>query len=210
MSPAVWILDDEAEVRDALGALLVGDDGRVRRFGATASLLDALEGQEGPDLLLIDLDLEGVLDPRLMALVSRLSERLPVVAVTGHAADEWLFPAIEAGCVGYLLKSDAFDRLASVCREAIEGGSPMTREVSRRVLRRLKRQPAAETTMAPSDRETEVLKLLADGYTYEQVALHLDISLASVRTYVKRVYAKLGVSTKSEATQRAMRLGYLR
>ena len=86
----------------------------------------------------------------------------------------------------------------------------MTREVSRRVLRRLKRQPAAETTMAPSDRETEVLKLLADGYTYEQVALHLDISLASVRTYVKRVYAKLGVSTKSEATQRAMRLGYLR
>lgn len=210
MPQTVWILDDEQDVREALATILERAGWRSTTFEDAAALLAALGAGNDPDLVLVDLELDGALDATLMACIPDVSERLPVVAVTGHAEDAWLFPAIEAGCVGYVLKADAFDRLAAVCREAIEGGSPMTREVSRRVLRRLKRPTVETRAPAPSDRETAVLKLLADGYTYEQVALHLEISLASVRTYVKRLYAKLGVSTKSEATQRAMRLGYLR
>lgn len=210
MAAEVWLLDDEPDVLAALASLVERAGHRVRTFSDATPLLRELERGVRPALVLLDLQLGDGPDPRLMSSLPWLSEHTPFVAVTGHASDEWLFPAIEAGCCGYLLKADAFERLGSVIAETLAGGSPMTREVSRRVLRRLRRAPPMPGNKPPSDREARVLQLLADGYTYEQIALHLDISIGSVRTYVKRVYGKLGVNTKSEATQRAMRLGYVR
>lgn len=207
MITTVAVLDDEPEVRAAIMTLLTREG-----FGALALPgLDALAEHAAhrtlPRLLLADLDLG---DAPVFDALRGLATTAPdtsVVALTGHAGDAWLFPAIEAGCVGYVLKSDAFTRLGDVVREVLAGGSPMSREISRRVLARLRPSQPPETDLSP--RELDVLRALADGFTYEQIALRLEISLASIRTYVTRAYTKLGVSTKSEATQRAMRLGLL-
>lgn len=214
----IGVLDDEADVREALASILAREGFEVRTFADVAELLTAAARDEAPDVLLADLDLGG---ERFADAMGRLAAQAPsmlVVAVTGHAEDAWLFPAIEAGCVGYVLKSDAFVQVADVVREVLRGGSPMTREISRRVLRRMRepdaRPVAASATAAsadarPSERELAVLRDLAEGYTYEQVALRLGVSISTVRTYVSRLYGKLGVSTKSEATRRAMRLGLI-
>jgi DNA-binding NarL/FixJ family response regulator len=208
MTIDVAVLDDEPDVRSALASLL-------RREGfapvelADTHALSALAARGAlPPVLLIDLDLGDVSAfDAIRALPA--AERAPlIVAVTGHASDAWLFPAIEAGCVGYVLKSDAFTRLGDVVREVLAGGSPMSAEISRRVLARLRPERSDEPALSP--RELEVLRALADGYAYEQIALRLEVSLASIRTYVMRAYTKLGVNTKSEATSRAMRLGLLR
>lgn len=202
----IGILEDDAEQREALVTLLGNDGFAVTAFATADEVVAAAASPEFPRVLLADLQLGDSRAFEAIQRVSKLSPATSVVALTGHAGDDWLFPAIEAGCVGYLLKSDAFKRLTAVVREVLDGGSPMTAEISRRVLRRLRPQETADVL---SDRELEVLRWLADGYTYEQVAMHCGISLDSVRTYVRRTYAKLGVNTKSEATQRAMRLGLL-
>lgn len=202
----IAVLEDDAEQREALATLLGGDGFVVRAFATTDAMLAAAAEPPFARVLLADLQLGDASAFDALQRVSKLSPTTSVVALTGHAGDDWLFPAIEAGCVGYVLKSDAFKRLTAVVREVLDGGSPMTAEISRRVLRRLRPQ---ESTDLLSDRELEVLRWLADGYTYEQVAMHCGLSIDSVRTYVRRTYAKLGVNTKSEATQRAMRLGLL-
>lgn len=200
----VGILEDDPEVREAIARLVTKADHEPATYVTTAELLDAVERGDAPSLLLLDLDF-GVertieLAPKLLDLRPGLS----LVALTGHAGDDWVFPALEAGFVGYVLKSDAFDRLGGVIDEVARGGSPLSGEVARRVVARLSRRPEPSFAV-PSPRELDVLRWLAEGYTYEQVGLHLGISLGSVRTYVSRLYAKLGVSTKSEATALAMR-----
>jgi DNA-binding NarL/FixJ family response regulator len=209
MSPSlsVAVLDDELEVRDALATVLLREGFHAVLLDDTRDLLARAKAGSLPAVLLADLDLGGESVAKVLPRVLAAAPSLAVVAVTGHASDDWLFPAIEAGCVGYVLKSDAFVRLGDVVREVLGGGSPMTREISRRVLSRMR--PDAASGPRPSEREIEVLELLADGYSYEQVALHLGVSIGTVRTHVKRLYGKLGVSTKSEATLRAMRLGLI-
>lgn len=203
----IAILEDEPELRGALTSLLARDGFAVTAYATADELVEAACTGKLAQVLLADLQLGDVSAFDTLRIVAKHAPGTDIVALTGHAGDDWLFPAIEAGCIGYVLKSDAFKRLAHVVREVLAGGSPMTAEISRRVLRRL--QPAPEVEIL-SERELEVLRFLADGYTYEQVAIHCGISLDSVRTYVRRTYAKLGVNTKSEATQRAMRLGLLR
>jgi DNA-binding NarL/FixJ family response regulator len=200
----VGILEDDPEVREAIARLVAKAGHEPTSYLATAALYEAVVRGEAPSVLLLDLDFgqENTIDlaPRLLAEKPDLS----LVALTGHAGDDWVFPALEAGFVGYVLKADAFDRLGGVLEEVARGGSPLSGEVARRIVGRMSRRPPqAEGPLSP--RELEVLRRLAEGYTYEQVGLHLGISLGSVRTYVSRLYAKLGVSTKSEATALAMR-----
>ncbi|MBL8612076.1 MAG: response regulator transcription factor [Myxococcales bacterium] len=200
----IGILEDDAEVREAIARLVSKAGHEPVTYLTTAALRDAVAAGEAPGLLLLDLDFgaERTIDlaPKLLALRPELS----LVALTGHAGDDWVFPALEAGFVGYVLKSDAFDRLGGVIDEVARGGSPLSGEVARRVVGRLARRPE-EPSPVLSPRELDVLRHLSEGYSYEQVALHLGISLGSVRTYVSRLYTKLGVSTKSEATALAMR-----
>lgn len=203
------MIEDEPEVRRALATALRANDYDVLELDDVGALLAAAEAGALPPILLADLDLDGTRVVDALPAVFAHAPELSVVAVTGHASDDWLFPAIEAGCVGYVLKTEVFTRLGEVAREVERGGSPMTREISRRLLARLRAPSTRAQPGLLSEREREVLGLLAEGYTYEQVALRLELSIDSVRTYVRRTYGKLGVSTKSEATRRAMRLGLI-
>lgn len=203
----VALIEDEDEVRAACASALRASGIGVDPYPTCHAAIVAAEGGRLAPLVLIDLELPGESSLDGMRALRAHVPDLVLIAFTGHAGDEWLFSALVAGCVGYVLKHDASLSIVEAVRRAAAGDAPMTPGIARRVLGRF--HAPAETAPSLSEREQHVLAELAEGYSYEQAALRLGISLSTVRTHVQRTYAKLGVRTKSEATLRALRLGLL-
>lgn len=202
---AVAVVDDDAAVRDACVDALIAAGFRATGFASAHQMLAAAKRGALPGLVLLDLELPGESSFDALAAVRAVAPATSFVAFTGHAEDQWLFSALSAGCIGYVLKTDTVP-IAEAVRQAAAGGAPMTPAIARRVVERLHR-PAHEQAPALSPRELAVLTELAHGYRYEQIAQRLGVSLSTVRTHLQHVYVKLGVSTKSEAAARALRLG---
>lgn len=167
------------------------------------------------DLALVDLGLpDGSGVDVVAALHHTQPDALPVV-VTIYDDDEHLFPALQAGAFGYLLKEQHKDMLVAQLLRMTQGEPPLSPPIARRVLayfasaqqRRLMllRQVEAEVTL--SERETDALQLVAKGYTLPEIALQFGLSRHTVAGYIKQVYRKLKVSSRAEATLEAARRG---
>ncbi|MFO0595208.1 MAG: DNA-binding response regulator [Myxococcaceae bacterium] len=197
------LVEDDATTRAATTALLQRLGHEVTPLSkATQAVSHARQGTLG-ELVLFDLELEGTPGFDALTAMRAAAPDAKVVALTAHAGPSWVFAALEAGCVGYVLKYELTERLPSAITDALGGGSPLSSRVARLLLEHHYPASAAGTL---SKRELNVLRGLADGFTYEQVALRLGVSLSTVRTYVERLYAKLDVHSKSEATAKALRL----
>ena len=142
--------------------------------------------------------------------MSRRGDTLIVVA-TVFDDDAHLFPALRAGAQGYVLKDQAPEVLADMLKGIAAGQPPLSPSVARRLLRHFG-PPAAptDTTNPLSPRETEVLGLIAKGYTVQQVADALELTRNTTAGYLKEIYRKLSVSSRAEATLEATRLGLVR
>jgi DNA-binding NarL/FixJ family response regulator len=212
----IAIVEDDARYRVGLTALLGADPSFAVEdaFPAAGPLVERAEasGSNPPwDLVIMDLglpDLSGV------EAIRRLKERhaaLPVVAFTVFEEPATILEAICAGADGYLLKRTPADELVRQLRAVVAGGSPLTPGVARTVLEVVRRHESApdagptDQKLSISGREREVLKLLAEGLVHKQVADRLEISLDTVRTYVRRIYQKLQVKTVAQAVSRAIR-----
>lgn len=211
-SVRVGIVEDQAPLRNALAALIDGTPG-FRLTGTYGSAESAMAGVEAsaPDVLLLDIGLPGQSG---LAALPALKTRAPgcaVVMLTVHVDEDRIFDALAAGAVGYLVKDTPPARLLAAVQEAAHGGAPMTPEIARKVVTAFRKvaAPPAEPQRL-SERETQVLQHLADGYSYQNIAARLEVSVETVRTYIRRVYEKLHVHTRSEAVARAMRSGIVR
>ena len=207
--PAVAVVEDEDDVRAACVASLRAAGLTASGYTTARAALDAAKAGQLEPVVLFDLSLKGESSFDAMRAIRGAAPGTLLVAFTGRVGDEWLFPALSAGCVGYVLKTDGSRPLAEAVLQAAAGESPMSPGIARRVLERMHR-PLNEEAPSLSPREVQVLQELTEGYRYEQVAARLGLSLSTVRTHVQSAYAKLGVSTKSEAAARAMRLGLVR
>jgi DNA-binding NarL/FixJ family response regulator len=130
--------------------------------------------------------------------------------LTAMADDDKVFEALCNGATGYLLKRTPPARLLEAVREAREGGSPMSPEIARKVVDRLRRGTAPvvlEDALTPQ--EVQLLRLLAEGYTYQTAGEQLGITINTVRNYIRNIYEKMQVHTKSEAVSKGMRAGLL-
>ena len=117
-----------------------------------------------------------------------------------------IFQSLKAGATGYLLKKEAPKKLLPAIRELLEGGSPMSAPIARQVVASFQEStPAQPQTQALSPREEEVLALLSQGLLYKEIALRLGLSHGSIRTYVRRIYEKLHVRSRTEATLKSLR-----
>lgn len=201
----VLIADDHPIVRDGLRGMFTGDP----RFDVVAeaangreavSLAQALE----PDVVLMDLrmpQMDGV------AAITRLSELgLPthVLVLTTYDTDSEVLPAIEAGAVGYLLKDAASDDLMRAVEAAARGEAALSPAVAMRLMGRL-RDPGSPL----SARELEVLRLVASGMTNREIAAHLFISEATVKTHILHIYTKLDVNDRAAAVAVGYQRGLL-
>jgi len=205
----VLVADDHAVVRKGIRALLVTEPD-IEVVG------EARDGQEAvaeaerlrPDVILMDL-LMPVMDG--VEAIRQLKDRqleARVLVLTSFAGDGKVFPAIKAGAEGYLLKHCSPAELVQAIRQVYHGESSLHPTIARKVLRRLS-DPAEPGSGAESltEREVEVLQLVAQGQSNREISKHLTISEATVRAHVSNILAKLQVCSRTQAALYALREG---
>lgn len=206
----VVLVEDDARFRAAFAAAIEGSsDLGLQALAATLRDGLALLAGPAPDVLLVDLGLpdgSGV-DLIKAARVAWPSCDVMVSSVFGDESHVLL--SIQAGAVGYLLKDSEPQRIVEQIRSLRAGGSPISPLIARQVLARLRPAVAsAETSL--SARETEVLNYITKGFSYDDIVRLLQVSRPTVLTYVRRIYAKLQVNSKTEAVYEARKLGLTR
>lgn len=210
-SIAVGLVEDDRSFRDSVRMLLEGTPG-YSCAGAWSSLEAAIHGHAAatPRVVLLDIQLPGRSgDEGVGALLERFPGAL-VLMLTASADDDKIFASLCRGACGYLLKSTPPASLLESISEAVEGGSPMSPVIARKVVtlfRRTSPEAPPETPLTP--RETELLGLLAEGRSYQTAAEALGVSINTVRNHVRSVYEKLQVHTRSEAVSKGLRAGLI-
>ena len=150
-------------------------------------------------MILSDINLPGL---NGIECVRRLKPRLPqtqFVMLTVYEDTDKIFDALASGASGYLLKQTTREELLAAVRDVMAGGSPMTSNIARKVVQSFQRQPAAEPDTALSPRENEILDLLARGYLYKEIATKLGIAEPTVNSFIRRIYEKLHVHSRTQA-----------
>jgi DNA-binding NarL/FixJ family response regulator len=207
MTIRVAIVDDETELRQSIADYL-NHAGGFRCVQAYASAEEALRGLpvERPDVVLMDIKMAGMSG---IECVERLKAALPelqVLMLTVYDDSEQIFRALTAGASGYLLKRMPPAKLLEAITDVLGGGSPMSSGIARKVVQYFQRRQGQAPVREPlSPRETEVVEALAHGDAYKQIAERLNISIPTVRTYIRRVYEKLHVHSRTEAVAKYLR-----
>lgn len=169
------------------------------------------------DLALVDLGLPDGSGHDVLAALRELQPQSISVVVTIHEDDEHLFPALQAGAFGYLLKEQPQDLLVAQLHRIAQGEPPLSPSIARRVIsyftqaqtRRSLQVQALEDQIALSERENDVLLRVSKGFTLPEIAKQLSISRHTVADHVKQIYRKLGVSSRAEAALEAVRRGMI-
>ena len=203
----VSVVDDETDLRKHIADYLDAT-GNIRCISAYASAKEALEHlpQDRPDVILMDINL-GEMDG--IECVRRLTALMPeaqVLMLTVFEDTEQIFQALAAGASGYLLKRLSPKKLVEAIEEVCAGGSPMSAPIARKVVQSFKKVPAsgdAATELSP--RERSVLDGLSAGLAYKQIADQLGVSIHTVRNYIRRIYEKLHVCSRTEAVAKFLR-----
>lgn len=203
----VLIVEDDRTVRDGLSMIINATTGYLC-IGTFCSVEKALTLSDKilPDVMLLDINLPGMSGTEGVKLFRQKYPQLQVLMLTVYAEQDKIFESICNGACGYLLKKTPPAKLLEAIREAHDGGSPMSPEVARKVVTLFQQFRAPEKLdQSLTPKETALLKLLAEGYSYQGSALHLNISIHTVRNYIRSIYDKLHVHSKSEAVSKALR-----
>jgi DNA-binding NarL/FixJ family response regulator len=200
------IVDDHPVVRDGLRGMFA-DDPEFEVVGEAHDGAEAvsLAGSVAPDVILMDLRMPGVDGASAIRTLSQRGSPARVLVLTTYDSDADVVPAIEAGATGFLLKDASRDELVRAVRAAHRGESVLAPSVATRLVTQL-RAPAQD---ALSERELEVLALIAQGETNRGAAARLFISEATVKTHLLHIYAKLGVGDRAAAVAAGYERGLL-
>lgn len=204
----VLVADDHAVVRRGIRQILAEtSDILVAGEAGTAAEVRELLAAQTWNAVVLDVNLPGTSGLELLAELRRDKPGLPVLILTGYPADQYAVRAIKAGAAGFLNKESAPDKLVEAVRKIASGGRYVTPELAEA----LASMVAGETRGAPherlTDREFEVMKLLASGKTVSDVARALSLSVKTVSTHRTRLLAKMELKTNAELTSYAVRAG---
>ena len=203
----VAIVDDEPDLRENIAGFVDGTEGfRCTRVFASAEEALAQIPKNAPDVVLMDINMGGM---NGIDCVRQLKPKLPatqIVMLTVFEDTEKIFSALAAGASGYLLKRMPPAKLLEAIREVHEGGSPMSAPIARKVVQSLQTtRPGSDLNVDLSPREREVLDGLAEGHAYKQISDSLGVSIHTVRNYIRRIYEKLHVQSRTEAVAKYLR-----
>ena len=206
----VWLVEDNATYRRGLSrALSAGKGIRCgRQFECAEALFTALRSGTLPDVVLLDVQLPGLDGLTALGEIRRDHPELRTIVLTAFDDDGKIFRAVCAGASGYLLKSADRTAIANAVHEVMEGGAPMTPSVARKVLDLFAPKgpfPVEKTQYPITEREREILRLMADGLIKKEIADLLAISVHTVNTHIRSIYDKLHVNTNTGAVAKALR-----
>ncbi len=203
VSIGVAIVEDDIPAREILAGWIRDAEGfKVVGEYTDAETAVAELPQIKPSVVLFDINLPGI---NGIECVRRLKPRLPetqFLMVTVYGDANHIFEALAVGASGYLLKQTRRAELIEALRDVHAGGSPMSSQIARKVVQSFRRNeshPSGGEQVELSQREGEVLELLARGYLYKEIAEQLKISVQTVNTYIRRIYEKLHVRSRAQA-----------
>jgi DNA-binding NarL/FixJ family response regulator len=212
----ILLLEDLPEIRAWLKTLVmqVFPDGQISE---AARVHDAIELTSAIkfDLALVDLGLPDGSGVRVVEKLRDTQSDCQSVVVTIHDDDEHLFPALQAGAFGYILKEQARELIIEQLQRMAQGEPPLSPSIARRVIayfaaQTKPKQPDLLPHVSLTERESEVLLRVAKGYTLPEIGVQLGLSRHTIADYVKQIYRKLNVSSRAEAALEAQRLGLFR
>lgn len=205
----LWIVEDHAAFRRTLVRVLNAEPGLqcTRDFDSCEKLLAALATPDVPDLILLDVGLPGMSGLEGIRLIKERSPKTLVVILTVFEDDDKVFQSICAGAAGYLLKTSSGADITQAVRDALAGGSPMNPRIARRVLDMFSRLAPKQRDYGLSDREKEILQLMTTGLIKKEIAERVTLSVHTVDTYLRRIYEKLAVNTRTGAVAKALKEG---
>lgn len=202
------IAEDHQIVREGLRMFLETQPD-MQVVAEAANGREALEAvrQHRPDVLLLDLIMPEVDGLAVLRQVAQEVPETRVLVLTSAGDDRMVLPAVRAGAAGYVLKTISAAELAEAVRKVVQGEPVLHPEITRMLMREVRRGPGAVAGEAFTQRELEVLSLLAHHLTNKEIAAELGISETTVKTHVRNILHKLGVSTRAEAARYAREQG---
>jgi len=205
----VLVVDDHAVVREGLRTLIDTEPGMT-------VIGEAQDGREAmrqakllqPDVVLLDLVMPNMSGLEAIPEIRKLTPQAKILVLTSFAGDDVVFPAIKAGALGYLLKNSSPQRLLYAIREVYRGEPSMSPAIAKMLMMEMQRPSKLPPTEDPlTEREVEVLLLLAKGLTNQEIAERLVIGEGTVRTHVSNILGKLHLANRTQAALYALREG---
>jgi DNA-binding NarL/FixJ family response regulator len=202
----VAIVEDDADIRNSLAELVAGSPAHTLT-DVCKDAADALKKlpQRPPEVVLMDINMPGMNGVECVRQLKSLLPEVHILMLTVYEDGDWLFESLKAGASGYLLKRTSSVRLLKAISEVHAGGAPMTPQIAKRVVRFFSAAPPAKTAAKGDElsgltaNQMEFLELLSAGYAYKEIADKLGISMDGVRSYVRKIYEKLHVHSRTEA-----------
>lgn len=199
----VILVDDHAIVRDGLAAYLSTEDD-IRVLGQAPNGAEGAKLAERllPDVVLMDLIMPTVAGIDTLEAVRRIRQLTPstqIIILTSHTDDDYVLPAIKAGALSYLLKDVSADDLADAIRRAAQGEAMIHPRVAARLVDEVQRGPRPNPAADLTDRELEVLRLIASGMSNREIADELIIGEKTVKTHVSNILSKLHLQDRTQA-----------
>src|SRR5262245_37385505 len=207
MAITVSIVEDQEPLRATLARVIDRSEGFqcVGQHPSAEAALEALP-KEKPAVVLMDINRPGINGVECVRKLKQILPETQVIMLTVYEDTENIFNALAAGASGYMLKRTPTPDLLTAIRQVLQGGSPMTAHIARKVVQSFQRPGASpEATEDLSPREREVLDCLSQGFLYKEIAEKLGISYETVHTYIRRIYEKLQVRTRTEAVAKFLR-----
>lgn len=212
MSARVLIADDHEFFRAGVRSVLSEHGLEVVGEAADGEAAVALAERRAPDVILMDLNMPRLSGIEATRRLAAAGLNIPVVMLTVSSTQADVLEALEAGAAGYLLKSAGPEEIVRSIEAAAAGDAPLSAEVARHLVERSRARPGrgaqgAAVAEPLTERELDVLRLLADGLDNSQIAAELHLSAATVKRHVSGVLQKLGVSNRVQAAIRGVQLG---
>jgi DNA-binding NarL/FixJ family response regulator len=213
MTPvSVCLVDDQTLVRQGIRSLLeLSDD--IRIVGEAADGTQAMEiiPQSKPDVVLLDMRMPGMSGLDVLNALAAKGDMPPTIILTTFDDDQLVLAGLKAGARGYLLKDVSLEQLVDAVKEVAAGGSLVQPVVTQRLLTGLERMHNDFTSLDRpdplTDRETEILRLMAGGYSNKEIANSLGVAEGTVKNHVSNILSKLGVRDRTRAVLKAFEIG---
>lgn len=204
----VFLADDHAVVRKGLEALIDAQPD----MAVVGSAVDGQEALEqiphlSPDVILLDIQMPRKSGLEVLAEVKAALPTARVLILTSFGQDETIFSAVKAGAMGYLLKDSSPQELIDAIRNAYNGRSSLHPDIAFKVIQELNKPKPIKQNSALTEREIEILKLVARGLTNQQIADKIIVSERTVRTHITNILSKLHLENRTQATLYALRNG---
>jgi DNA-binding NarL/FixJ family response regulator len=210
MKTRISIIEDDEETRQILTGIIAGarDLELVSTYPLVAPAIACIP-RDRPDVVLVDINLPGINGVEAVRQLKPAMPQTQFMMLTVYEDPDHIFAALAAGATGYLLKSTRRAELLEAIAQIAGGGSPMSSGIARKVVQSFTRPPAAPKPDPEmeglSPREQSVLDLLSKGYLYKEIADSLHVSVPTINTYIRRIYEKLQVHSRTQAVSRYLR-----